>query len=584
MKKLLLCMLAGISLLSAGKAQAYTIDEIVNSSPYMIASLKHLQDYWFSIYVNVMRSNGVRLEKVDDTHLKICDFEARYDFVFTLTNASGVETANGTYLSIYGAVPNTNQEKTNNTAYEIFPIVSTNMYQGAYNWNKATQYKLQIKTTNSGHIVFGAPSASVQSRLGYFVLDPNSNTPNGCAAVITDCTYAPFSYYEQQYADYQPGVASDRFDDYVYKSGAAASSEAPRYTRRIRSEERSYPVLVKMDYNTHTLNFINIANRGFGYNPTAIDIVAGSFTDDGTCEISTNYYFYKHYNQGSGYNASEGFDGYCITAFNPAASSITETPVKGTYRAVDVAHNEVPVNWVTNGGSLKTFEGIEMQFDPFALKNGNITTSSSTKLVVDGGYFDTKLLFGSDVTNDVELVIDDFGTSTTQARVVGHIVTNKNDKYVDHYELCIVPGKHTSIHSDSGFEDPTAQNGHPSAVNLFDEAYNYGLSKVAARADASTSSHDYTFDKIIDKTEAGSDPANQYTFFIKTVYTDPSLSPTFHSMKTIEGKTTGIESVGADLDSDAPAEYFNLQGIPVANPTHGIYLRRQGTRTTKVTL
>lgn len=104
------------------------------------------------------------------------------------------------------------------------------------------------------------------------------------------------------------------------------------------------------------------------------------------------------------------------------------------------------------------------------------------------------------------------------------------------------------------------------------------------RADASAASHDYTFDKIIDKTEAGSDPANQYTFFIKTVYTRPDLTPTFHSMKTIEGKTTGIESVGADLDSDAPAEYFNLQGIPVANPGHGVYLRRQGTRTTKVTL
>lgn len=55
-------------------------------------------------------------------------------------------------------------------------------------------------------------------------------------------------------------------------------------------------------------------------------------------------------------------------------------------------------------------------------------------------------------------------------------------------------------------------------------------------------------------------------------------------MKTIEGKTTGIENVGADLDSDAPAEYFNLQGIRVANPGHGVYLRRQGTRTTKVTL
>ncbi len=35
-------------------------------------------------------------------------------------------------------------------------------------------------------------------------------------------------------------------------------------------------------------------------------------------------------------------------------------------------------------------------------------------------------------------------------------------------------------------------------------------------------------------------------------------------------------------DSAAPVEYYDLRGIRVANPAAGIYLRRQGTKVTKV--
>lgn len=35
-------------------------------------------------------------------------------------------------------------------------------------------------------------------------------------------------------------------------------------------------------------------------------------------------------------------------------------------------------------------------------------------------------------------------------------------------------------------------------------------------------------------------------------------------------------------DADAPVEYFNLQGLRVSNPSAGLYIRRQGSRTSKV--
>ena len=45
-----------------------------------------------------------------------------------------------------------------------------------------------------------------------------------------------------------------------------------------------------------------------------------------------------------------------------------------------------------------------------------------------------------------------------------------------------------------------------------------------------------------------------------------------------------LNQVGVnELDSDnAPVEYYNLQGVKVANPENGIFVRRQGNKTTKV--
>lgn len=47
------------------------------------------------------------------------------------------------------------------------------------------------------------------------------------------------------------------------------------------------------------------------------------------------------------------------------------------------------------------------------------------------------------------------------------------------------------------------------------------------------------------------------------------------------------EGAGVDavvVDANAPVEYFNLQGIRVANPENGVFIRRQGTTTSKVRL
>lgn len=51
-------------------------------------------------------------------------------------------------------------------------------------------------------------------------------------------------------------------------------------------------------------------------------------------------------------------------------------------------------------------------------------------------------------------------------------------------------------------------------------------------------------------------------------------------------EAAGVEAVSTDnTDATLPAEYFNLQGIPVVNPEAGnVYIRRQGSTTDKVLL
>jgi len=75
---------------------------------------------------------------------------------------------------------------------------------------------------------------------------------------------------------------------------------------------------------------------------------------------------------------------------------------------------------------------------------------------------------------------------------------------------------------------------------------------------------------------------------ISSVWLKSAVKPSSASVKiksitlteTKEGQTaiTDIEAA----DENAPVEYFNLQGVRVENPSNGLYIRRQGSKVTKV--
>lgn len=81
-------------------------------------------------------------------------------------------------------------------------------------------------------------------------------------------------------------------------------------------------------------------------------------------------------------------------------------------------------------------------------------------------------------------------------------------------------------------------------------------------------------------TASADDKASAVTFEVPTEGTNTYI-------KAISVSCTKILSGVADIeaaDDNAPVEYFNLQGIRVENPANGLYIRRQGSKVSKVIL
>ena len=68
--------------------------------------------------------------------------------------------------------------------------------------------------------------------------------------------------------------------------------------------------------------------------------------------------------------------------------------------------------------------------------------------------------------------------------------------------------------------------------------------------------------------------SNQETYTYNAANADKTITAKF-------SKTTAIEEVGVDAGE---AVYYNLQGVKVANPENGIFIKKQGNKTTKVVL
>lgn len=109
-----------------------------------------------------------------------------------------------------------------------------------------------------------------------------------------------------------------------------------------------------------------------------------------------------------------------------------------------------------------------------------------------------------------------------------------------------------------------------------------GASNIRSRANLVEWSKAESNPLVIDKT----DPANQNCDYMVTAFHKDDAnqaSPSNYVNFYIDGEgiLTGVDAVDADT-SDAPVEFFDLQGRRVMNPVNGLYIRRQGNSVEKV--
>lgn len=577
MKKLFTRILLGALAVGAPSASAYTVDEIIASSEYMIANFNCMANLTDIYGGELVQSYGIHLSKVSDTQIKFSGFMGKLDFVFTLVDANGNPTADGDELRITSDTKACGGQLYNSTEWYIYPCQITRSYYGySQKSDPSYSYWIQINKDNStGKLYFEG-----EHPIRIYTADAKTNVVSGMLDVRdTNCgLYFWNNYYYPMECN---GIATDCFKDYNFTSYGSTMD-----IFEVASMDRSYGVYVDFDKSNGKFSILNFGNNGYGISPQQTSFVVGGTIDTENKKLifNTNQFAKWAYCQASPYQGY--YYEYQIERFSLDKDYETVDELFGYYTDDEAPHHNTALHsWVTNDGTRKTFEGLQITVEPYTYYRNAFNYGVLNFL---GGYHDTNIEAGVDVTADVDLVLEDVGCDAEAVRVVGHIVTNKNDMYVDHYELCVVPGRYTSINDHAGFTAPEAEHGHTNATNIHHSSYDYngvGAGTVARIDAAADGSHDYSFDKIMPKSEIGYNNSNEYTFYIKAVYdtdTHPQLTPTFHSMQTTEPQTNGLGIVNVS-DMDAAPEYYNMQGVRVTNPEKGrIYIMRRGASASKV--
>lgn len=598
MKKIFTRLLLGAAVLAAPSASAYTVDEIIASSEWMMVTYK----LFGQSNDRPIRTECVHLKKMSDTMIRFENVYGCLSFDFDLVT-NGNPNKNGQELRIYSDKVASEgslygytdwclsaQSNASTTKFQISPADNS--------------YYLTINKDENGKFYFTSQTAFtlVSYKCDYIILEEFWGYVYGAyefwpVRTWSSAIYEPFEYN---------GTGTDTYTEIqAYESGYDMDLNAYLYDFRKTdfTTDREYKAMVTREGNN--ISIVNLGNNGYAINSNyrMSGINATLNPEDHTVTIVPD----QQAMWGSiYYNAGNNIGNLNFVLRSTPASEegkAADPTVVGTYTEDGVNHNEIEHHWVTNDGKRRTYEGMTINLPAYAyyydvanepdayagFRGGQGYEPDSFYLrymdYLPGEYSNTTISAGPDVTVDVELVLDEVGTENGKVRATGKIVTNKNDMYVDHYELCVVPGRYTSINDHDGFRDAAAEHGHTGATNIHSSDYNYmGTgAKTVARAEASANGHDYTFDKVFDASEVGS-TGKDYTFFVKAVYdTDnhPGLTPTFHSMQSKEPQSTGIDGVEFD-DIDAQPEYYNLQGVRVMEPEKGcIYIVRRGTSASK---
>lgn len=167
-------------------------------------------------------------------------------------------------------------------------------------------------------------------------------------------------------------------------------------------------------------------------------------------------------------------------------------------------------------------------------------------------------------------------TGTLTVEMLGNKIVDGKDATIDitqeeGSDVCTFSLPHFTIDLGSGDEnlgDIVIENVEKTTDSEGNVTYNgkkEGLSLAGGMIEA-----DVTISGTVDASGVG-------TFDISVEWMGIPINVTFNSTKV---ESTRIESVQGSVDSTVI--YYNLQGVRVQNPNKGIYLRKQGNKTTKI--
>lgn len=281
-----------------------------------------------------------------------------------------------------------------------------------------------------------------------------------------------------------------------------------------------------------------------------------------------------------------------------------------------VGHLHNHNHWVhhVDGGRLATVAGVYWPLSDYTTYwTGSIYGSAQewNNFVVKN----TKIYWVDDITPHIEIKDVRYGSDPVNGIYVsGSIVPTMQNldivnmpQYIDHYELHIVPGAHTSVSNKSTNSATGLSNGVSIHSDEFDT--DFGMAG-GQRAAALSPTDEIKFNKLIpaSKLPAGFTFNNGHTLYVKTVYTaDSGLTPSFHALTPLNRTTTGVEDItgGASADvtvttgpgsiivdgTDSPVSIFTASGVKVysgaattVSVAPGVYIVTTGAHTSKVSV
>ena len=279
------------------------------------------------------------------------------------------------------------------------------------------------------------------------------------------------------------------------------------------------------------------------------------------------------------------------------------------YKSFDAAYNIAKDN--TTVSELTLIDDAEIA-KRFSLTIANFTINGNTSNPKITKNFNNNQLFLCNATTTFKDLTIDFNNNSVNNNQEGQIEVGAGNLTLDNVTLTGIPeGGKPAVYA-KGQRNVTLNNVKGGATVLLKyykpENNDYALATISGDNDvkftlentlntinvandglSNTTPIDITY---TDAAGVSSDNVPANTVVVKNC-TDPKLFNITNEGLTLAAKdgnlilakkvSSGVENVMAK-DADAPVEWFNLQGIRVANPENGIYIRRQGSKVEKVVL